>query len=231
MMPSTYDDFSQRATGPASSTDEERRNAEVGSRYGKLHLPFFRMVALRLRRVGELSTLDQFESLVTSATPCLLLGALSFATAEARAKGSPCLTTPATRLLGFAFQMAKRQFEIIADHLGIAEGRPRSIHRDDGTIDVFRLPRSASPRGRPYQGRHRFAPATYDRRVRRVPLWMSWKCAGLPYGGAKGGVRVDPLGLSRRELELVSRRYLHEIIAFIGPQMDILGPDMVPMSR
>jgi Glutamate dehydrogenase/leucine dehydrogenase len=66
-----------------------------------------------------------------------------------------------------------------------------------------------------------------------LAVWMSWKCAlaGLPYGGAKGGVRVDPLGLSRRELELVSRRYLHEIIAFIGPQMDILGPDMVPMSR
>ena len=39
-------------------------------------------------------------------------------------------------------------------------------------------------------------------------------------------MRVDPLGLSRRELELVSRRYLHEIIPFIGPQMDILGPDM-----
>jgi glutamate dehydrogenase (NAD(P)+) len=66
-----------------------------------------------------------------------------------------------------------------------------------------------------------------------LAVWMSWKCAlaGLPYGGAKGGVRVDPLGLSRRELELVSRRYLHEIIPFIGPQMDILGPDMVPMSR
>ena len=57
---------------------------------------------------------------------------------------------------------------------------------------------------------------------------MSWKCAltGLPYGGAKGGVRVDPHQLSRRELELVSRRYLQELIPFIGPQMDVLGPDM-----
>ena len=57
---------------------------------------------------------------------------------------------------------------------------------------------------------------------------MSWKCAltGLPYGGAKGGVRVDPLKLSKHELELVSRRYLQELIPFIGPQMDILGPDI-----
>ena len=57
---------------------------------------------------------------------------------------------------------------------------------------------------------------------------MSWKCAltGLPYGGAKGGVRVDPHALSRRELELLSRRYLQELIPFIGPQMDVLGPDM-----
>jgi glutamate dehydrogenase (NAD(P)+) len=57
---------------------------------------------------------------------------------------------------------------------------------------------------------------------------MSWKCAltGLPYGGAKGGVRVDPNKLSKRELELVSRRYLLELVPFIGPQIDVLGPDM-----
>jgi glutamate dehydrogenase (NAD(P)+) len=145
------------------------------------------------------------------------------------------------------FQMAKRQFEIIAEHLGIAEGdRERitypkravsvalPIHRDDGTIDVFHGYRVQHHLAvGPTKGGTRFAPQLTIGESAALAVWMSWKCAlaGLPYGGAKGGVRVDPLGLSRRELELVSRRYLHEIIPFIGPQMDILGPDMVPMSR
>ena len=140
------------------------------------------------------------------------------------------------------FQMAKRQFEIIAEHLGIAEGdRERiiypkravsvalPIHRDDGTIDVFHGYRVQHHLAvGPTKGGTRFAPQLTIGESAALAVWMSWKCAlaGLPYGGAKGGVRVDPLGLSRRELELVSRRYLHEIIPFIGPQMDILGPDM-----
>ena len=57
---------------------------------------------------------------------------------------------------------------------------------------------------------------------------MSWKCAltGLPYGGAKGGVTVDPRTLSRRELEALSRRYMQEMIPFVGPHTDVMGPDM-----
>jgi glutamate dehydrogenase (NAD(P)+) len=57
---------------------------------------------------------------------------------------------------------------------------------------------------------------------------MSWKCAlvGLPYGGAKGGVAVDPNKLSRREMEKLSRRYMQEMIPFVGPRTDIMGPDM-----
>jgi glutamate dehydrogenase (NAD(P)+) len=59
-------------------------------------------------------------------------------------------------------------------------------------------------------------------------MWMSWKCAlaGLPYGGAKGGVSVDPRQLSPGELERLSRRYMQEMIPFIGPHVDIMGPDM-----
>jgi glutamate dehydrogenase (NAD(P)+) len=59
-------------------------------------------------------------------------------------------------------------------------------------------------------------------------MWMSWKCAlaNLPYGGAKGGVSVDPSKLSRNELESVSRRYMQEMIPFVGPYTDIMGPDM-----
>src|SRR5213083_45223 len=61
-----------------------------------------------------------------------------------------------------------------------------------------------------------------------LAMWMSWKCAlaQLPYGGAKGGVAVDPSKLSRTELEAVSRRYMQEMIPFVGPHTDIMGPDM-----
>jgi glutamate dehydrogenase (NAD(P)+) len=61
-----------------------------------------------------------------------------------------------------------------------------------------------------------------------LAMWMSWKCAlaNLPYGGAKGGIAVDPAELSRTELEAVSRRYMQEMIPFVGPHTDIMGPDM-----
>jgi glutamate dehydrogenase (NAD(P)+) len=64
--------------------------------------------------------------------------------------------------------------------------------------------------------------------VAALAVWMSWKCAlaGLPYGGAKGGVAVDPYSLSRRELEAVSRRYMQEMIPFVGPHIDVMAPDM-----
>ena len=57
---------------------------------------------------------------------------------------------------------------------------------------------------------------------------MSWKCAlvGLPYGGAKGGIAVDPTAISKRELETLSRRYMQEMIPFVGPHTDVMAPDM-----
>jgi glutamate dehydrogenase (NAD(P)+) len=140
------------------------------------------------------------------------------------------------------FKMAKRQFEVIADYLDIAEGNRERIiypkravsvalpiHRDDGTVDVFHGYRVQHHLAiGPTKGGTRFSSHLTIGESAALAVWMSWKCAltGLPYGGAKGGVRVDPLKLSRHELELVSRRYLQEMIPFIGPQMDILGPDM-----
>lgn len=61
-----------------------------------------------------------------------------------------------------------------------------------------------------------------------MAIWMSWKCAlaGLPYGGAKGGITVDPYALSPRELESLSRRYMQEMIPFVGPHTDVMAPDM-----
>jgi glutamate dehydrogenase (NAD(P)+) len=64
--------------------------------------------------------------------------------------------------------------------------------------------------------------------VAALAMWMSWKCAlaGLPYGGAKGGVNCDPHKLSIRELERITRRFTQELMPFIGPQIDIPAPDM-----
>jgi len=64
--------------------------------------------------------------------------------------------------------------------------------------------------------------------VTALAMWMTWKCAivGLPFGGAKGGVRIDPDSLSRRELQRITRRYVSEIVDVIGPERDIPAPDM-----
>jgi glutamate dehydrogenase/leucine dehydrogenase len=80
----------------------------------------------------------------------------------------------------------------------------------------------------PTKGGLRYAPDVDLGEVSALAMLMSWKCAlmGLPYGGAKGGVRVDPKKLSRQELEHLTRRYTAEIILLIGPDLDIPAPDM-----
>ncbi len=80
----------------------------------------------------------------------------------------------------------------------------------------------------PSKGGIRFAPDVTLDDVRALAMWMTWKCAlmDLPFGGAKGGVIVDPKKLSPKELELLTRRYAAEISLLIGPNSDIPGPDM-----
>lgn len=80
----------------------------------------------------------------------------------------------------------------------------------------------------PTKGGIRFAPDVNLGEVAALAMLMTWKCAivGLPFGGAKGGVRVDPTQLSRSEKQRVTRRYTAEIINFIGPNKDIPAPDM-----
>lgn len=140
------------------------------------------------------------------------------------------------------FQMAKQQFEIIADYLEIPPGNrerliyPKRavsvaipIHRDDGSIQVYHGYRVQHHLAvGPTKGGTRFSTNLTIGECAALAIWMSWKCAlaGLPYGGAKGGVRVDPRTLSRHELELVSRRYMQEMIPFVGPHMDVMAPDM-----
>jgi glutamate dehydrogenase (NAD(P)+) len=143
---------------------------------------------------------------------------------------------------GPVFAMAKEQFGTIADHLGIPpDERDRllypkraitvsiPVHMDDGSTAVFEgyrvqhhLTLGAT------KGGVRFAPNVDIGEVGALSVWMSWKCAlaGLPYGGAKGGVACDPTKLTRRELEALSRRYMQEMIPFVGPHTDVMAPDM-----
>lgn len=143
---------------------------------------------------------------------------------------------------GPVFEMAKQQFERVADHLQIQEmDRDRllypkraiavscPIHRDDGRTEVFQGYRVQHHLTLgPTKGGTRFSPSVDMGEVAALAIWMSWKCAlaGLPYGGAKGGITVDPYALSPRELEALSRRYMQEMIPFVGPHTDVMAPDM-----
>jgi glutamate dehydrogenase (NAD(P)+) len=140
------------------------------------------------------------------------------------------------------FDMCRQQFEPIADHLGMPPGErarvlyPKRaiavacpIHRDDGSIEVFQGYRVQHHLTLgPTKGGTRFASSLTMGEVAALAVWMSWKCAlvGLPYGGAKGGVAVDRNALSPRELEALSRRYMQEMIPFVGPKTDVMAPDL-----
>jgi len=80
----------------------------------------------------------------------------------------------------------------------------------------------------PTKGGIRYAPDVNLGEVSALAMWMTWKCAlmHLPFGGAKGGVRVDPTALSRTEVQRLTRRYTAEIVGMIGPDRDIPAPDM-----
>jgi glutamate dehydrogenase (NAD(P)+) len=100
---------------------------------------------------------------------------------------------------------------------------------DDGTLRVFtgyRVHHNTS-RG-PSKGGIRYHADVSMDEVKALAMWMTWKCAvvSIPYGGAKGGVVVDPKALSRPELERMSRRYASEILPLIGPERDIPAPDL-----
>jgi len=103
------------------------------------------------------------------------------------------------------------------------------IRRDDGTVSVytgFRVQHS-SARG-PCKGGIRFHPVVDLNEVRALALLMTLKCAvaNLPYGGAKGGISVDPAGLSNYELERLTRRYAAAIMPILGGKRDIPAPDV-----
>ena len=80
----------------------------------------------------------------------------------------------------------------------------------------------------PYKGGIRFHPNVSEAEVKALSMWMTWKCAavGIPYGGAKGGVIVDPKKLSRAELEALSRAYTRLTAKIIGEKIDVPAPDV-----
>jgi glutamate dehydrogenase (NAD(P)+) len=143
---------------------------------------------------------------------------------------------------GPVFAMAKEQFDTVADYLDIPRDKrdrllyPKRaiavsipVHMDDGSERVFEGYRVQHHLTLgPTKGGTRYSPKLDVGEVAALAIWMSWKCAlaGLPYGGAKGGVNCDPYALSRRELESVSRRYMQEMIPFVGPHTDVMAPDM-----
>ena len=140
------------------------------------------------------------------------------------------------------FQMAATQFERAADHLNLSPAtRERCkwpkrlitvsipVRMDDGSLKMFfghRVQHHLS-RG-PVKGGLRYHPSVNLGEVAALATWMTWKCAltGLPFGGGKGGIACDPRAMSNGELERLTRRFTQEMIPFIGPQVDVMAPDM-----
>jgi glutamate dehydrogenase (NAD(P)+) len=105
---------------------------------------------------------------------------------------------------------------------------------DDGSVRVFEGFRCTHNVARgPSKGGIRYHHEVTLEETKALAMWMTWKCAlmGLPFGGAKGGVVVNPKELSISELERMTRRYTTEIINFIGPEADIPAPDVGTSPR
>ncbi len=140
------------------------------------------------------------------------------------------------------FQMACQQFDRVADYLALPQevrGRMKSpkrtlivsvpVRMDDGRVVVFpgyRVQHHLSLG--PTKGGLRYHPDVTLGEVAALAMWMSWKCAlaGLPYGGAKGGIACDPRKMSIHELERLTRRFTQEVIPLIGGHVDVMAPDV-----
>lgn len=138
--------------------------------------------------------------------------------------------------------MAREQLAVAAEYLNLDDGLHRVLATpkrqmivnfpvvlDNGRVEVFeafRVQHNVS-RG-PTKGGIRYHPEVDLAETTALAMWMTWKCAivNIPYGGAKGGVRVDTKKLSKRELEKLTRRFVSEISMIIGPDVDIPAPDM-----
>lgn len=165
-------------------------------------------------------------------------------TTAAPAPQSGTAVSPAT---SNPYRTALAQFDAVAERLHLDPGIASvlrtpareltvsfPVKMDDGSIRVFTGYRVQhnSARG-PVKGGIRYSPLVNLDEVRALAMWMTWKCAvvNLPFGGAKGGVAVEPRLLSDHELERLTRRYASEIGIIIGPEKDIPAPDMGTDAR
>jgi glutamate dehydrogenase (NAD(P)+) len=140
------------------------------------------------------------------------------------------------------YEMAKKQIDIVADIMKLDSNIVTFLKRveralivsipimmDDGSLKVFEGYRvhHSTVRG-PGKGGSRYSLLVNLDEVKALAMWMTWKTSllNLPLGGAKGGICVDPLKLSKKELERLTRRYTAEIINIIGPDIDVPAPDM-----
>ena len=146
-----------------------------------------------------------------------------------------------------AFETAQSQLRKVARMLEISEdmidvlASPRReftvhfpVRMDDGTMRMFTGHRVQHNDARgPVKGGIRYSPLVSPDEVKALAMWMTWKCAvvNLPFGGAKGGVVVNPRDLSDGELERLTRRYASEISIIIGPDKDIPAPDLGTDAR
>ncbi len=150
--------------------------------------------------------------------------------------------TPASSVTSPVLANAHAQLARAIETLGYSDGvhellkNPRReisvaipLRRDSGEVEVLHGHRVQHNFSRgPAKGGVRFASTVDLEEVQALAMWMTWKCALLdvPYGGAKGGVAIDPREYSEAELERVARRYTSEIMPIIGPDKDIPAPDV-----
>lgn len=141
-----------------------------------------------------------------------------------------------------ALETARHQLNETASYIDVDQNiverlnYPAAVHevtipleRDDGSVEMFQGYRAQhdSVRG-PYKGGLRYHPHVTREECIGLAMWMTWKCAvmDIPFGGAKGGIIVNPKELSEDETERLTRRFTNEIRHIIGPMTDIPAPDM-----
>ena len=154
---------------------------------------------------------------------------------------------PSSHLKENPWEMARSQLRQTASQIGMEDSMLNVLleckkavavsvptRMDDGSVRVFEGFRCTHNVARgPSKGGIRYHHEVTLEETKALAMWMTWKCAlmGLPFGGAKGGVVVNPKELSVSELERMTRRYTTEIINFIGPEADIPAPDVGTSPR
>ena len=152
------------------------------------------------------------------------------------------IEVPVSHLRENPYAIAKEQLRRVAEQFAVDSNLVNVLQEckkavvvsvpvtmDDGSIQAFEGYRVTHNIARgPSKGGIRYHPDVELDEVKALAMWMTWKCAlmGIPFGGAKGGIAVDPKKLSRSELQRMTRRFTSEIINEIGPEKDIPAPDV-----